>query len=604
MYVEFKKGEKYPQKNADESESHEHFTDSGWVLTENDIVIDLDNFPREFIEKLITNFNIKTQIVWTDRGCHFYFKKPDNFKNGANAISPIGIKYEIKHKGNTKAVTIKRNGVLRDIENEGMREDLHFLFTKNKRYEELYGMSEGDGRNNALFKLKTQIGTNKDWRKIIYFINENVFADPLNDKELELIVRDYRVDATKGNEYDMATWLLKEFDVLKYGERYYFKHEGKYEFKEDLLNRKIFQVCQGQSTRYVNEVLCQMRMRCPIIDLDHEPVFHIDLQNGYLKDGKFYDLKLDSFTPYSMDLPYNKEASPVKIVDDYINHLTDGDSNYRKLLFEILGHTFIVNPEIKRAFAKFFIFVGGGGNGKGTLLQIIKRILGAKNVTALSIKDLSKESYLSSFKGKLANLGDDIQNQPMDDDDMKMLKNLSSADSVSTRELYSQSETVQFTGTLIFTSNHVIKSWEKGDSVKRRIVWLPMFTKVGKMDNQFITKITTKEALEYWMKLIVEGYLRLHEQGNFTESNPVTEFNEEWWKVNDPSLEYLTNKSKEDFEDVPVKEIYENYEDWCNDNEVSYSKNMISNTIEKEFDLVRDYKWINGSTVRAFVSRK
>ena len=53
-----------------------------------------------------------------------------------------------------------------------------------------------------------------------------------------------------------------------------------------------------------------------------------------------------------------------------MNHLTNNDESYRTLLFEILGHTLIVDKEVKRMLAKFFIFIGGGGNGKGTLLQI------------------------------------------------------------------------------------------------------------------------------------------------------------------------------------------------------------------------------------------
>ena len=89
---------------------------------------------------------------------------------------------------------------------------------------------------------------------------------------------------------------------------------------------------------------------------------------------------------------------------------------------EVLGHTLVVDPEFKRLLAKFFIFVGSGGNGKGTLLQIIRGILGGKNCTSMNIKQMSDERYLSQFKGKLANLGDDIQDSAINDKDMKVLK--------------------------------------------------------------------------------------------------------------------------------------------------------------------------------------
>ena len=131
-------------------------------------------------------------------------------------------------------------------------------------------------------------------------------------------------------------------------------------------------------------------------------MFKIKLKNGYLENGEFTPIVIDEFTPYSIEVDYFEDAEPVQIVDDYIDHLTNSDDDYKNLLLEVLGHTLIVNPEFKRLLAKFFIFVGSGGNGKGTLLQIIKSILDQKNCTGLSISELSDERYFVSFKGKLA----------------------------------------------------------------------------------------------------------------------------------------------------------------------------------------------------------
>ena len=132
MFIEYLDGKKHAGRRADVSDSHEPFKDAGWVLDDNDYVIDIDDLPKETIQELINFFNIKTQIVWTPRGCHLYFKKPSNFKRGANRTSPLGFKYEIKHKGNTRSVTIKQDGELREIENFGIREEAPFVFSSNK----------------------------------------------------------------------------------------------------------------------------------------------------------------------------------------------------------------------------------------------------------------------------------------------------------------------------------------------------------------------------------------------------------------------------------------------------------------------------------------
>lgn len=601
MYVEFENGQKYSNKLADISDNHEAFKDAGWMLEDDDYVIDIDDIPKDLIKKIISSFNIKTQTVWTDRGVHLYFKKPSDFKRGANRVSPLGFKYEIKHKGNTKAVTIKRDGKLREIENEGYREDAPFIFNSNKQYETLYGMDEGEGRNNSLFALRGKLAGVNDWRRILNFVNDEIFATPLEPQEIDTITRDVVFEAEKDGEYEVASQLMNDLNFIEYGTRYYFKFEGEYTHEESLLRKKVYEKVGKQKSYYVDEVIKQMKYRCKKIPQDE--VFNIKFKNGYLRDGQFVDLITDEFTPYQIDVEYDPETEPAKVVDDYINHLTKGDAEYRKLLLEILGHCLVVDKEMNRLLAKFFIFIGDGGNGKGTLLQIIKTILGAKNVSAMSISELSDERYLPSFKGKLANLGDDVQDQAINDKDMKALKNLSTADLISTRELYKGAEDMYFTGTLIFTSNHILKSWEKGESYKRRVLWLPMFSKVKKKDPKFITNLTSKKALKYWVKLMVDGYFRLYENSDFTFSQIVYDYNENYHKNNNPALEFIIDYTKSDVEGRPIREVYDEYQKWCEDNAVTYNENMVRNTIEEEFGLVSKTKRVNGQVTRCFLDK-
>lgn len=600
MYIEFERSEKYGGKFADRSDSTEKFLDAGWVLTEDDYVVDIDDLPVDTIKKLIYTFDIRTQTVWTERGVHFYFKKPPDFSRGANRVSPLGFKYEIKHAGNTKAVTIKHDGHFRAIDNRGIREDVPFIFSSNKRYELLLGKENGEGRNNGLFKLRTQIAGQKNWRKLLRFVNENIFAVPLEEEEFEVITREMVVIAEKNNEYEVANWLMTELDFLRYGGRYYYKEEDKYLDSEMLLKRKIFAKIGKQKTTYVDEVNKQMMYRCR--EIPHDTVFNIKLKNGYLKNGRFINVVTDDFSPYILDMPYLPDTEPVEIVDNYIAHLTNSDRDYRQLLLEVLGHTLIVNPEFKRMLAKFFIFEGKGGNGKGTLLQIIKSILGQENCTGMSISDLSDERYLNTFKGKLVNLGDDLQDQAINDKDMKILKNITTCDYITSRELYKNAENMFFTGSLIFTSNHSIKSWEKGESYKRRVMWLPMFTRVeeSKKDPLFISKMTTKESLAYWIKLIVEGYMRLYKNKRFTFSGIVSEHNRKYHEENNPTIEFLQDYSKDELENKPVRAIYDTYASWCEDNGVKENQKILRETVAEIFGLEPRVRKINGKSTRCF----
>lgn len=599
MYIEFKEGEKHATQYADVSDDHSSFKDAGYVLTENDLIVDIDNLPKETIEKMITLFNIKTQIVWTDRGAHLYFKKPSAFR-GATRVCPLGFEVEYKHIKNTKDITIKRDGILRTIENEGTREDLPGFLFSNKKLDSLLGLDDGDGRNNKLFKHRMKIHDIKEWSSILRFINNNVFATPLSEEEFQTVSRDVKINAGKDDEPAVADFLMTKYKIVKYLDNVYFFQDGEFISDESKLRRIVFAEVGLQKTRYVDEVIKQLEYRSPLVD--ESKTFDIKFQNGILRDGKFIEVDYQEFTPYNIDIAYYPDAEPVKEVDDYINLLTNHDPDYRNRLLEILAHPLIVNKEFKRMMGKFFIFVGDGGNGKGTLLAIIRKILNQKNCTGLSIANMSDERYFTTMQGKLANLGDDIQDEAINHEQMKHLKNISTCDFVSTRELFKQSREVELTTSLIFTSNHILKSFEKGESYKRRVDWLPMYTKPTKKDKHFITKLSTPEALEYWIRLMVEGYMRLYENEKFTYSEIVNKFNTEYHAENNSVLQYLDDFDREAFANRRSPEAYEEYEIWAEENGLNVqSRKLFVQSIYDVFGLSLKPKKINKKTARVFV---
>lgn len=599
MYKEFIDSEKYPRKDAEIADSHESFDSCGWILTENELVVDIDSIEKSKIEKIISLFNIKTQIVWTKRGAHFYFKKPESFR-GSKKACPLGFEVEYKHIKNTQATTIKQNGELRLIENEGIREDLPDIFYSRKRLESLLGLDENDGRNNKLFAHRMKIHEIPNWQSILRFINNHIFATPLPEEEFQTISRDVHIDAAKNSEPEIAEQLMTKYKVVSYLGKLYFRRNDKYIQDDEKLVRLVFEEVGNQKTRYVNEIIAQMESRAKVIDPD--TVFDIKLQNGILRKGRFLPIDYQEFTPYSIDIPYNDDAEPVPIVDDYIKQLTNGEEEYKKLLLEIMAHPLIVDKEFKRLLAKFFIFVGDGGNGKGTLLLIIRRILGTKNCSGLSIKQMTDERYFTTLQNKLCNLGDDVEDMAIDHEQMKIIKNISTCDYVAARNLFEQSREVELTLSLIFTSNHILKSWEKGEAYKRRVQWLPIFTKPTKKDINFISKVTTPKALEYWLKMIVEAYQNLYKNIGFTESPAVAEFNEKYHEMNNNVIEYLQDFDPAHFIGKKSKESYEEYEIWADENGLNiHSKRLFADSMAKVLKLEMKKTTKNGKSIRCYM---
>ena len=568
-YVEYLPGEKHGASTPNRSDFPDTFRDAGLEIAPDEIVVDIDHIPKESIKAMISIFNIHTQTVWTARGAHLWFKRPvTKARVKVNGICRLGFDIECHTKHSRPAgMTIKRDGVMRDIDNNGMRQvmpDIFTIGTKRNPYQNMIGMEEGDGRNQTMFKHRQALGNCADWEKILRFINDYVFADPMSDDEFNTVARDADISTTKQDHYWLRNHVIDEYKTVVYKDIIWFYDNGRYisAGSNDIRLRVIVAaMCEDQDTKYLNEVMNQIKDHSPHI-LD-EPVFPIKFRNGIIRDGKFIPIEdYDDFTPYFIDVEYDPDAEPVQVVDDYIQNLTDREPEYRLLLQEVLGYAMITDPERIRSLGKFFFFRGDGANGKGTLLQILQAIYNPQNCANLSIKQLVDDRYKVTLIGKLANLGDDIEAEAINNDQMKVLKNIATADTTSSRELYKQAESSTITAKLYFTTNSDIKSFEKGYAFKRRVVWMPMFNKVSAPDPYFISKMTTPEALTYWIRLLVEGYKRLYTNGFWTVSQKVEEYNTMYHEANNPMRQFAQAIGEEAIVGRTVKEIKDDFFEW------------------------------------------
>ncbi|MDQ0229699.1 DNA primase family protein [Metabacillus malikii] len=587
-YIEFIDNEKYPRNGADISDIHETFNSCGWILDEDELVVDIDNLEKSKIEKIISTFDIKTQIVWTNRGAHFYFKKPKGFK-GAKKVCPLGFEVEYKHSKNTKATTIKQNGVLRPIEYEGNREELPDIFYTKRRLNPVQELDEGEGRNDTLYQHRMNIHHLNQWQSILWFINNHIFATPLPGEEFQNIIRDnVKIKAEKNNEYDVAMQLRRKLKVVKFSDRLYsfngnHYHDGIY-FENDV-------ACEiaGQKMRYITEVINQIGIHTLPIE-EPSDGWGIKFKNGYLHDGHWVEIDFKEFTPFYIGIPYKPDAEPVAIVDDFLETFTDGDEDYKSLILETIAHCLITNIHVKRNkhFQRVTFFIGDGSNGKGTLLNVIRALLGTENVSSISLDRIIDERYLVTMRGKLANCGDDIENKAIKEEKMKMLKNLSSYDVIPLRELFKQSKDESILASQIFTTNHLLKSFEKGEAWKRRVVWCPSFGRPKVYDPHFQEKLTSQESMEYWLKLVMEAYFRLYKNRKFTESEKVKEYTELYHKENNSCIEWVRDVAdvEKDIIGMKTPETYLIYAKWAEENGLNLqSPKQLKKTIEEELGL-------------------
>lgn len=574
-FIEFQPGEKYAKPGADKSDFTESFQDCGYLLTKDEIVIDIDHLPKESIRELCKTFDIKTQIVWTNRGAHLYFKKPPRHRR-TDGVCRLGFEIEeLTCTNRPNGVTVKRDGVLREIENAGAREALPDIFTVSKRFEDLTGLSEGDGRNRKLYTHKMKLNNCEDWFRIIRFINEHVFDEPLPQKEFDSLSRAEQSegDQKTTNEADVAEQVIREFKCAKWASQVWFWSEkaGKFISDDEELAAIIAKRIAVKDPNKVEKAMKWLRINAKKYPTDY--IFKIRLRNGFLADGKFTPIVVDDFTPHCIDIDYNPDAEPVSAIDEYLDQIVNEPKytqqdiqDYRNRLIEIMAYGLIVNPERVRVLSKFHILRGEGSNGKGTFLEIMKTIYQPENCSTLSIEDLADATRINSLTGKLVNLGDDVEDKPIGKTQFKHIKNITSADTVTIRRLYKEAESVVLQAKLIYTSNSDLRTFDKGHALERRMCWVPMFNTVRKPDPNFITKMTTPEALEYWMKLMVEAYVRLYKHG-WTESKICADYNGEYHRHNDISKMFIEELEKDDFQYKTRQEVLDMFDNWNTDDD-------------------------------------
>lgn len=63
LYIEYLQGEKHPVRNVDVTEVLEIFQDVGYLFTDNNLIIDIDNMIQEKAKRLLERFRIKKLIL-------------------------------------------------------------------------------------------------------------------------------------------------------------------------------------------------------------------------------------------------------------------------------------------------------------------------------------------------------------------------------------------------------------------------------------------------------------------------------------------------------------------------------------------------------------
>ena len=583
-----------------ELEQVKSFPSYGGVLADGWVLIDVDDAEQaEKLYEIVCEEGIGCQVRQTTRGKHFYFKANAYWeKCGGGKTLAIGFKADIKVGGRNSYACLKKDGVVRhviyDIE-DGDTYDEPPVWMRLVHSKIDLKLKEGEGRNDALFRyimpLQSAGFTKDEIRETLRIVNEYIFDEPLSKSEFETITRDEAFETNLVPSFyagkvflfdEFAKYLVREYHIKRINGALHIYKDGVYVHGYREIERAMIELIPNLSKAKRGEVLDYIEVFVGS-ESSQADAHLVAFKNGILN---VITEELVGFSPdivITNRIPWDyKPDAKCELVDKSLDKLACGDAAIRALLEECAGYCFYRRNELRKAF----IFTGEKANGKSTYIAVISKMLGEENVSSLDFKELGDRFSTETMFRKLANLGDDIDDEFISSS--AMFKKLVSGERIKAEKKGQDPFFFVPYVKFIFSANNLPRLRDRTGAVIDRLVVIPFNAKFTKNDpdyRPFIKyELCQQDAIERLIVLGIQGLRRVLESNAFTISSAVEKEIREYDELNNPIQLFFRELNEEDLCRETVAHWYEEYLGFCAANQIkSLSRIEFGRQVLKQF---------------------
>lgn len=564
------------------------------ILAADTILVDIDDYESsEILFKIVTELELRCRIYRTTRGKHFLFKNSGVETNKTGCKLAIGLTADIKIGTRNSYKVIKYDGKMREVlydtaENEEAQPLPRWMFPVKSKMEFLH-MEVGDGRNQALYNyiltLQGNAFVTEEIRRCIRIINKYVLEVPLDEKEIETILRD---DSFKKPAFfQNTTFLFDKFAAFLKNNSHIIRINNQLHIYKDGIYVPGYQSIESEMIRHIptlnaakrTEVLKYLEIMIQE-NTKSEDANLIAFENGLLDivDDAFIAFTPEHIITNKVHWRYNPEAYS-EIADEVLNRIACNDVEIRALLEEAIGYCFYRRNEL----GKCFILIGDKSNGKSTFLSMIQTLLGDENIASLDLKELGDRFKTAELFGKLANIGDDIGDEFIPN--AAIFRKLVTGDRVSAERKGQNPFEFNNYSKFLFSANNIPRIKDKTGAVQRRLVIIPFEATFSKTlpdgspnpnFNPYIKHLLkTDEVMEYLISIGIQGLKRVLENRAFTVSSKVQKEMDEYEESNNPVLGFIKECKDENFAIInePTQKVYKRYREYCIENSLQPMSN-------------------------------
>jgi len=276
------------------------------------------------------------------------------------------------------------------------------------------------------------------------------------------------------------------------------------------------------------------------------------------------------------------------------------------LLFEVIGYT--LYP--RYVFEKAILVTGAGSNGKSTFLNLLLRILGRNNVSAVSLKRIVDGDKFASIElyHKLGNISSELFQFRVTNTDL--FKKLTGGDYIEGQKKFKDPIYFINYAKLINATNELPTVRDQTYGFWRRWVVVE-FPHQFDSDPGFFDRTFTNEEIEGVIAVSIVAFARVLQQKKFDFEDSSADIKEKWERASDSVYAFVkdlieNNKAEYDPKNgdlfTGVKEFYQAYGDWCEENDRKpEAQQTVTKRLETRFRITKSQKRVNGERVWCYV---
>lgn len=542
-------------------------------LEEPYLIVDVDDEEQfEILFQIVKDLDIKTRVLKTSRGGHFWFKSAKPLKNVIHSGTPLTINIDIKSWGKQTMEVVKLNGEWREwLQYDESVDVLPVFLTPITTQKYLMHYKEGDGRDDALFTfiiplINAQL-SKTEIHETFKLINKYIFDEPLRDDEISKMFDDNKIFEKNSNIFYkgpkfmhnvFADYLIKEYHIKGYGGDVYFYYNNRYTNDKDTLASKMLEIIPELKLANIKETYENIRLKMATKN-DTPDLNFINLKNGLynIKTHEFCNHTYEIFTVNQLNCEYDESAFDEDVYET-IESLACGNEDIITLLIQMLGYFLIGDCR----YQKSFILLGNGRNGKSMFLEMIRNWLGDDNCSSLALEDLSERFRTAELVGKMVNIGDDSGHNLLQN--TAIFKKLVTGDSITVERKNQNPFKYCNKAKLIFAANALPPTTDKSEGFFRRCIIIPFNAVYRETDQNYdankLDKLITPNAKNYLFLLALEGLKSIVKNNKFDEPNATKVIND-YYELSNNNVLMWFNSSEKNFEDI--KSAFTNYLLYC-----------------------------------------